>query len=437
MENAGAATVGAQPVKGAAWLVPFVVMLFFAWGFATVLIDTLIPKLKGLFALSYAEVMLTQFCFFLAYLVFSVPAGILLSRIGYVRGIVTGLVVMAVGCLLFAPAARLGVYPGFLGALFIMAAGITLLQVAANPLMALLGKAETSHSRLNLAQAFNSLGTTVGPFVGSALILAGGVATPDPTRLSPAALVAARQAEAHSVQLPFLGIAAGLMVLATVFWMVRRSARFPSADKPASLGSALGLLRHPHIAFGALSIFLYVGAEVSIGSLMTNYLMQERTLGLAAAEAGRIVSLYWGGAMVGRFIGSVVLRKVRAGSVLAFCALAAAALATTSGFSSGMVAAGAIVAIGLFNSVMFPTIFTVTIEGRGDDTPQVSSLLCMAIVGGAIIPVITGALADRFGLGLALLAPVVCYVLIAMFGLSSRRRAAEMVDAPIAPPAGG
>lgn len=437
MAHSGAPVAGAQSVKGAGWLAPFVVMLFFAWGFATVLIDTLIPKLKGLFALSYAEVMLTQFSFFLAYLIFSVPAGILLSRIGYVRGIVTGLLVMAVGCLMFAPAARLGVYAGFLAALFIMAAGITLLQVAANPLMALLGRAESSHSRLNLAQAFNSLGTTVGPFVGSALILAGGVATPDPTRLTPEALALARRAEAHSVQLPFLGIAAGLIVLATIFWLVRRSARFPSADKPASLASALGLLRHPHIAFGALSIFLYVGAEVSIGSLMTNYLMQERTLGLAAVEAGKLVSLYWGGAMVGRFIGSWVLHKVRAGSVLAFCAFMAAALATVSGLSAGLVASAAIVSIGLFNSIMFPTIFTVTIEGRGDDTPQVSSLLCMAIVGGAIIPVITGALADRVGLGLALLAPVVCYVLIAVFGLASRRKAPETSDAPMAPPTSG
>ncbi|MFZ5667893.1 MAG: sugar MFS transporter [Pseudomonadota bacterium] len=437
MTHSGAPAVGGQSVKGAGWLVPFVVMLFFAWGFATVLIDTLIPKLKGLFSLSYAEVMLTQFSFFLAYLVFSVPAGILLSRIGYVRGIVTGLVVMAAGCLMFAPAARLGVYPGFLAALFIMAAGITLLQVAANPLMALLGRPESSHSRLNLAQAFNSLGTTVGPFVGSALILAGGVASPDPARLSPEALAIARRAEAHSVQLPFLGIAAGLVVLATIFWLVRRSARFPSADKPASLASALGLLASPHIAFGALSIFLYVGAEVSIGSLMTNYLMQEHTLSLAAVEAGKLVSLYWGGAMVGRFIGSLVLRKVRAGTALAFCAFMAAALATLSGLSTGMMAAAAIVAIGLFNSIMFPTIFTVTIEGRGDDTPQVSSLLCMAIVGGAVVPVITGALADNVGLGLALLAPVVCYVLIALFGLASRRRAGKMIDAPISPPAGG
>jgi FHS family L-fucose permease-like MFS transporter len=239
------------------------------------------------------------------------------------------------------------------------------------------------------------------------------------------------------VQAPFLGIAAGLLVLATIFWLVRNSSLFPRAAKPASLGGALGLLRHPRVAFGAFAIFLYVGAEVSIGSLMTNYLMLDRTAGLTAGDAGRIVSLYWGGAMVGRFIGSAVLRKLKAGSVLCFCALAAAALAIVSGLSWGNFAAATLVAIGLFNSIMFPTIFTLTIEGRGEDTPQVSSLLCMAIVGGAIIPVVTGALADRVGLGQALLAPAACYVLIALFGLFSRRQAGQDADAPMAPPVGG
>ncbi len=426
MATSSAPGPDAPPVKGAGWLVPFVVMLFFAWGFATVLIDTLIPKLKGLFSLTYAEVMLTQFCFFLAYFIFSVPAGMLLSRVGYVRGIVIGLLVMAAGCLLFAPATMIGVYPGFLAALFVMAAGITLLQVAANPLIALLGPSKTSHSRLNLAQAFNALGTTVGPLVGSALILAGGVAAPDPGKVAPEVMASFRQAEGHAVQLPFLLIAAGLGVLAVIFWMVRRSAAFPQAQKATTLGGALGLLRHPRVGFGALAIFLYVGAEVSIGSLMVNYLMLDRTVGMAAASAGKIVSLYWGGAMVGRFIGSIALRKVPAGSVLCFCALMAASLAVVSGLSMGLVAAVTIVAIGLFNSIMFPTIFTLAIEGRGDDTPQVSSLLCMAIVGGAIIPVITGTLADRVGLSLALVAPAVCYALIAVYGFSSRSRASSV-----------
>ena len=249
-------TPTAAPVSGGR-LVPFVVMLFFAWGFATVLIDTVIPKLKGLFALSYAEAMLTQFAFFLAYLVVSVPAGRLLSRIGYLRGIVVGLTVMAIGCLLFSPAAAMGRYGGFLLALFIMAAGITTLQVAANPLIAVLGPARTSHSRLNLAQALNSLGTFIGPFVGAALILKGGVTTPDLTRLSGAALTAYRRTEAHAVQAPFIGIAAGLAVLALVFWRLRDTPGAPSVPRSEASSSSFRLLAaRPRLALGALSIFL-------------------------------------------------------------------------------------------------------------------------------------------------------------------------------------
>ena len=398
-------------------LVPFVVVLFFVWGFATVLIDTLIPKLKGLFALNYAEAMLTQFAFFLAYLVVSVPAGVLLSRIGYMRGIVVGLTIMIVGCLLFAPAAAMGIYWGFLLALFIMAAGITTLQVAANPLIAVLGSSETSHSRLNLAQALNSFGTFVGPFVGAALILKGGVATPDLNKVSGEALRAYQKAEAHAVQAPFLGIAAVLAVLAVVFWLLRNSAAAPSAARnETSLSSFRLLASRPRLALGALSIFLYVGAEVSIGSLMVSYLMQPKTLAAEAATAGRLVAFYWGGAMIGRLIGSGVMLKAPAGRVLSICALGAAALAAVSASSSGWTAAGTIIAIGLCNSVMFPTIFTLAIEGLGKDTPQGSGLVCMAIVGGAVIPLITGSLADHIGLSLALLAPIACYLWIAAYG---------------------
>lgn len=408
--------VEAAPAK-VGRLVPFVVVLFFAWGFATVLIDTLVPKLKGLFALNYAQAMLSQFAFFLAYLVMSVPAGILLSRIGYMRGIVVGLAVMIVGCLLFSPAASIGIYWGFLLALFIMAAGITTLQVAANPLIAMLGSAATSHSRLNLAQALNSLGTFIGPFVGAALILKNGVAPPDVSKLSPAAAQAARAAEAQAVQAPFLGIAAVLAVLAVVFWLLRNSAGAPSAARnETSLSSFRLLTSRPRLALGALSIFLYVGAEVSIGSLMVNYLMQPRTLALEAAAAGRLVAFYWGGAMVGRLIGSGVMLKAPAGRVLTVCALGAASLAAISAGTTGWIAGGTIVAIGLFNSIMFPTIFTLAIEGLGTDTPQGSGLICMAIVGGAVVPLITGSLADHLGLGLALLAPIACYLWIAVYG---------------------
>jgi len=413
----------AAPASAGGRVVALVVSLFFAWGFATVLIDTLIPKLKGLFQLNYAEAMLTQFAFFLGYLVFSIPASLLLARIGYFRQIVVGLGVMALGCLMFAPAAQLGIYPAFLLALFVMAAGITTLQVAANPLIALLGTSETSHSRLNLAQAFNSLGTTVGPLFGAALILKGGVEHPDAAKLAPEVLEAYRKAEAHAVQAPFLGIAAALLLLALVFWFLRRSAAAPSAA-PQGAAFKISLLRRPRLALGAVSIFLYVGAEVSIGSLLVSYLMQEKTLGVVAATAGQLVALYWGGAMVGRFIGSAVMRKVPAGLVLAACAVGAGLLACLSAGTVGLVSAVAVLAIGLCNSVMFPTIFTLGIEGLGEDTPQGSGLLCLAIVGGAVVPVITGMVADRAGLSVALLAPALCYVWIAIYGVISRRAAA-------------
>ncbi len=402
---------GAQPSARNPALVGLVVFLFFAWGFCTVLIDTLIPKLKSLFELSYAEVMLTQFAFFLGYLVFSVPAGMLLARIGYLRAIVVGLVTMAVGCLLFSPAAAMGVYEGFLGALFVMAAGITILQVAANPFIAILGSTATSHSRLTLAQAFNSLGTTVGPFFGAALILGGATMAAGPVTDE------VRRAEAHALQFPFLMIASALLALALIFWFKRRAAAPATAQEVVSFAAAVRLLTQSRLGLGALSIFLYVGAEVSIGSLMTNYLMEPSVLGAPAATAARILSLYWGGAMVGRFIGSYVLARVAPGRVLTGCAVGATILAVASAISTGEIAAFTLVAIGLMNSIMFPTIFTLALEGLGKDTPKGSGLLCMAIVGGAIVPVITGSVADATGLATALLVPAACYVWIAIYGL--------------------
>ena len=398
-------------------LVFLVVTLFFAWGFATVLIDSLIPKLKGMFSLNYAEVMLTQFAFFLAYFVVSIPAGLLLARIGYIRGIVVGLAIMAVGALMIAPAAHLGVFPGFLVALFVMASGITLLQVAANPLIAVLGRPEKSHSRLTLAQAFNSFATFVGPLVGAAVILKSGVAPG--AGLSGEALAAIRRTEAQYIQLPFLGIAAGAALLAVIFWTMRRSAGLPSSAGTATRLSSLALLSRPRLALGALSIFLYVGAEVSIGSVMVNYLMQPGVLHAPAARASQLVAFYWGGAMVGRFIGSAALRWTPAGLALAVCAVAAALLASASALSVGLVAAVAIIAVGLFNSIMFPTIFTLAIEDLGEETPQGSGILCLSIVGGAVIPLVTGLTADRVGLSTALFVPVACYLLIALYGLKS------------------
>jgi FHS family L-fucose permease-like MFS transporter len=401
-------------------LIALVVLLFFAWGFATVLLDSLVPKLKGVFALSYTQVMLTQFSFFIGYFVFSIPAGFVLSRIGYIRGAILGLAVMVCGCLLFSPAAASGLFAAFLLALFVMSAGITLLQVVANPFIAELGPESSSSSRLTLAQAFNSLGTTIGPWVGAILILSGGV-TLNASHLTPAELDAARITQAHATQLPFLIIAAGLTVVAALFWIVRRSAAPPVSAQMASIRALWALRSQPRLLLGALAIFVYVGAEVSIGSMMTNYLMQPSTLGLVAEKAGELVSLYWGGAMIGRFVGSYILSEARPGLVLTISAVCACALALVSSQSAGLLAAGSLIAVGLFNSIMFPTIFALASENLGEEKPNGSALLCMAIVGGAIVPEITGAVADATKLATALFVPAACYVWIAIYGLLTAR----------------
>ncbi len=419
-------------------MVGLVVTLFFAWGFVTVLNDPLIAKLKGLFALNYAEAMLTQFAFFLGYFVVSAPAGAIIGRFGYVRSIALGLAIMAAGYLGFAPAARAASFPGFLLALFFVAGGITILRVAANPYIAVLGSTETSHSRLTLAQAFNSFGTFVGPFVGSLFILQNGVASPNFS--DPVALAAARVQEAEIVQRPFLVLAGILVLFAALFWTLR-NAPGPRADAHSPNPFRRDLLTKPRLMFGVACIFVYVGAEVSIGSGLTNYLMQPSVLGTQAAQlgaraaaflgranafnaaqvAGMLVSVYWGLAMVGRFIGSFALARVTPGKVLAFNALVACALALTSGLSLGVVAAVAVLAVGLANSIMFPTIFTLALEGLGDETPNGSALLCMAIVGGAIVPVIYGTTADHVGLAHALIVPMICYLVIATYGLKTAR----------------
>ena len=427
----GSADAGSSPGR-ASRLLPLVIALFFAWGFCTVLVDVLIPKLKATFSLSYTEAMLTQFCFFLAYFVVSIPAALLVSRIGYMRGIVAGLVVMAAGCLMFSPAASMGWYPAFLAALFVLAAGITVVQVAANPLAAGLGDPARAHSRLTLAQAFNSFGTMLGPLFGSALILAAGVSEPA-AGMDPAALAAFRVEQAGHVRLPYMIIAGVLVALAALCWWLRR-APVP-AVRAVVQGDYLRLLKIPRLSLGALSIFLYVGAEVAVGSALVNYLIM---VGATATEhaAGNLIAVYWGLAMVGRFIGAWVLRFVPPGLVLAVCAFGAALLGLLAGtVLEGTVAAVAILSIGLFNSVMFPTIFTLSIDGLGEDTAGGSGLLCLAIVGGAIVPLLTGVVADAAGLGLALLVPVACYLCIAGYGLLVRAgvlATRPALDAPVA-----
>ncbi|MCJ2014347.1 sugar MFS transporter [Methylobacterium sp. J-076] len=395
--------------------------LFFTWGLATVLVDIITPKLKSLFSLSYAEATLTQFCFFLAYAVISLPAGAVVARIGYIRGLVLGLLVMALGGVLFTPAAKIGLYPLFLAALFVMASGIAVLQVAANPLVTGLGPPESAPSRLTLAQTFNSLGTTVGPAVGAWAILSRGPEVPaDPASLSPEALAAIRQAQAAVLQTPFLVIAGGLAGLAALFWCLRRWLPEDGGSAEAK-GIGLDLLARPRLALGALAIFLYVGAEVSIGTLMVSYLAQRQVLAASPETAGHLLSVYWGGALAGRIVGSVALRRVRGGAALAACALAAGLLAALSALTGGTISGWSLLAVGLANSIMFPTIFAMAIEGLGPRMAQGAGIVCVAIVGGAVVPVITGALADRIGLQPALIAPIACYACVAAFGLASLR----------------
>lgn len=398
--------------------------LFFIWGFATVLIDILIPKLRGLFELSFAEAMLTQFAFFLGYFIFSLPAGWAVARLGYIRGIILGLAVMTVGCLLFVPAARIGVYPGFLAALFIMAAGITVLQVSANAVISISGDPKKASARLTLAQAFNSFGTFIGPMVGAALILDDGIVPETGVEaLSPEALAAVRSAEAAAVLPPYLGIAAVLLVLMAVFW-AKRDMMPRSAPEAAGTGLGLDLLANRRVAFGVMAIFAYVGAEVSIGSILVNYLAQPSVLGASEATAGQLISLYWGGAMIGRFAGSWILARLSPGRVLASAACIAIVLSALSALSSGMVAAATILAIGLANSIMFPTIFSQSVIGlRESETPRAAALLCMGIVGGALLPLATGAVADVAGLGWSLIIPAIGYAWVAIFGLYVARAA--------------
>jgi FHS family L-fucose permease-like MFS transporter len=381
-----------------------------------------LPKLKGLFSLSYTEAMLTQFAFFMAYFIVSLPAGNLIARVGYLKGIVIGLGTMAVGCLMFVPAAGSGIYATFLAALFVLAAGITILQVAANPLIANMGSAATAPSRLTLAQAFNSLGTTVFPPVG-ALVILGSMSTVDPAKLPEAQRTAFLAQESGVIGTAYVGIALILLLVAGFFWMKRQ--QLPVVREEAtSLAGSFGLLKQPRLGGGVASLFLYVGAEVAIGSMLVNYLAQDSILGLTQQQAGGMIALYWGGAMVGRFIGSALLRAFSPGLVLAAFCIGAAGLATVSGLTSGAFAGYAILAVGLMNSIMFPTIFSLGVEGLGDKTPQGSGLLCMGIVGGALIPLLFGRVADSTTLATALVVPVACYLLIALYGWSARRPAA-------------
>jgi len=385
----------------------FVFALFFAFGGITSLNDVIIPKLKGLFTLSYGEVMLVQSAFFAAYFIVSIPAAALVRRIGYMRSAVAGLLTMTAGCLLFVPASAYGLFGLFLLALFVLAAGITTVQVVANPLISMLGPAATASSRLTFAQAFNSLGTTIFPYIGSILIL-GSLATVDPATLSGAALDAFRGVETRVIVHTYLGLAAALLALAAVVWLRRTGlVEAPAAATP--ILRAFNLLKQPRFAFGTLCIFLYVGGEVAIGSLIVSYLMQASVFDVAAVQAGKHVPLYWGGAMVGRFIGAYLLRVFAPAKVLACAAGGVIALLLTSANTIGVVSGWSLLAVGLCNSIMFPTIFSLASEGLGKRAAEGSGVICVAIVGGAVVPLLTGHAADHWGLKAALLVPALCY----------------------------
>lgn len=400
-----------------------VTTIFFMWGFITALNDVLIPHLKSVFTLNYTEVMLVQFTFFGAYFLMSLPSGKVVSRLGYRLSIVAGLAVTGIGALLFLPAALAQSYPLFLLAFFVLASGITLLQVAANPYVSLLGSPDRASSRLNLAQALNSLGTTIAPKLGGLLILSVAVlGSADLAKLPAAQQAAYRLQQAHLVQGPYLVIALVLFALAAIVWWFHLpavSGADEHADDPNH--TFLDALAHARVWFGMAAIFVYVGAEVSIGSFMINYISQPGIGDMAESRAAGFVSLYWGGAMVGRFLGSALLTRIDTRKLLAFNAVVAGLLVLTTMLTHGHVAMWSVIAIGLFNSIMFPNIFTLGIEKFGPLTGKVSSLLVMAIVGGAVVPLLQGALADRIGVQHAFVLPLLCYAYIVFYSLKGSR----------------
>jgi FHS family L-fucose permease-like MFS transporter len=404
-----------------------VTTLFFFWGFVTVLNDVLIPHFKSIFSLSYKNVSLVQAFFFSAYFIFSIPSAKLVDAIGYKKTMVTGLFTMGLGALLFVPAASAASYPLFLGALMVLAAGITALQVAANPYVAVLGPPETASSRLNLTQAFNSLGTTIGPYIGGLLILNTAVKSQDESQLSAAARQAYRVQEASSVKLPYLVIGLALIIFGLVIAMFKLP-DIPGAARHSGSGVKASLWKYRQLVFGTIGIFVYVGAEVSIGSFLINYFGQPEIGSLPEFAAAKYVTYYWGGAMVGRFIGSAILQKVKTGTVLAFAAMAACLLVCISMLSTGHIAMWSIIAVGLFNSIMFPSIFTLGIAELGPLTGDGSGMLVMAIVGGAVLPYLEGALADRIGIHHAFIIPAICYLYILYYALWGSRPTPVVVD---------
>jgi FHS family L-fucose permease-like MFS transporter len=399
-----------------------VTSLFFLWGFLTVLNDVLVPHFRNVFTLNYTQAMLIQFSFFLGYVVTALPSGWVVGRIGYKTSMVIALAIMGTGALLFLPAADLASYPLFLAALFVLASGITLLQVSCNPYVSVLGPPETASSRLNLAQALNSLGAAIAPWLGGMLIF-----TLAPHRLQDALpqSPAWRLVEVSSVKLPYLIFAGVLFVFAAVVWRFRlpvvASAEHEGAEVVVDGRTAKSAWQVRHLVLGALGIMLYCGAEVSIGSFIINFLAQPDIGGMSSLRAARFASYYWTGAMIGRFAGSALLRRIRPGKLLGICAVAASLLVWVTLFSTGSVAVWSIVVVGLFNSIMFPTIFTLGIDGMGKLTSQASGILFLGVVGSATLPVVQGALADRVGIHHAFILPALYYLYVVYYGFRGSR----------------
>ena len=420
-----AASATGQTSRSYAGPLSIVTTLFFMWGFLTCLNDILIPHLKSIFDLNYVRTMLIQFSFFGSYFLFSIPSAKLIDWIGYQRSMVVGLLTMGVGAFLFVPAASVPSYPLFLGALIVLAAGITCLQVAANPYVTVLGKPETASSRLNLTQAFNSLGTFLAPFFGGLLILsAAPKAISEIRALAPDALQAYRLHEAATVKTPYVGLGIALVLLAIAIG----SFRLPSIEHAQhKVGEKVNdsIWKHANLIFGAIAIFVYVGGEVSIGSFLVNYFSQPEIGGLTERVAASFVAFYWGGAMVGRFIGSGLLQKVSTRRLLGICAVCAASLVAISMLSTGHAAMYSIILVGFFNSIMFPSIFTLGVAELGPLTGDGSGIMIMAIVGGAIIPVAQGWFADHIGIHHAFFVPVICYLYILFFALSGSKPNSE------------
>jgi FHS family L-fucose permease-like MFS transporter len=410
----------ADKPKGTGLAFAYVTTLFFAWGFVTSLIGPLIAAVRRVFELSYTEATLTTFAWFIAYGIASIPAAAILGRLGYSRAIIVALVTMVAGCLIVPIATLADFYPGVLIALFIIASGVTLLQVGANPLVAALGAPNSSHARLNFSQFFNSLGTTLGPLIAAPILLTGGVFAADAVISDPAS----RAESLRSIDLAFLAVGLFFAVVAGFIFTARKTinaaAPVPTAGDRMS---PLVALKSPWAVLGALAIFFYVGSEVTIGDLLTNFLHSPDILNVPLAAAGSMVAYYWGGAMVGRLVGGLLmLTRIPATTILIVNTAVAAALCLVVTQTSGTTAAYAAIAIGFFNSIMFPTIFTLTLERSTAPIPATSGLLVFGIIGGAVLPPIAGQIADRAAtLNPVFYVPLAGYLLLVGFALAASK----------------